>query len=114
MQALYAPDAYFERVRRLYLQGPLGAFEHWPRRPWLASLKQDLAALLESAFVVLRLQTRVRDRALRRTYRGIIAEALRRRSPLLLQVLAVKCAMHYHAASLVKDMAASRTPVNTF
>jgi len=114
MQELYAPEAYFDRVRRLYLQGPLGSLEHWPKRPRLASLKQNATILIQSAFIVLRLETRVRDRALRQAYRTMIREALRRRSPLLLQILTIKCAMHYHAACLVKDMAASRTAVNTF
>jgi radical SAM superfamily enzyme YgiQ (UPF0313 family) len=114
MQALYAPEAYFGRVRQLYLQGPLGTLEHWPKRPWLAALRQNMAALIQSTFIVFRLETRVSDRALRQAYRTMIAEALRRRSPLLLQIFAMKCAMHYHAACLVRDMAASRTPVNTF
>jgi radical SAM superfamily enzyme YgiQ (UPF0313 family) len=36
MQSLYAPAAYFGRVRRLYLEGPLSTPEHWPRRSWFA------------------------------------------------------------------------------
>jgi radical SAM superfamily enzyme YgiQ (UPF0313 family) len=113
MQALYDPDAYFGRVRQLYLQGPLGSLDHWPKRSWRAALKQTFMSFTQSAFIVLRLETGVRDRTLRRAYRAMIGAALRRHSPLLLQILAIKCAMHYHAASLVKEMAASRTPVNT-
>jgi radical SAM superfamily enzyme YgiQ (UPF0313 family) len=114
MQVLYAPEAYFERVRQLYLQGPLGTLEHWPKRPWLAALRQNVTALMQSAFIVLRLETQVRDQVLRQAYRMVIREALRRRSPMLFQILAMKCAMHYHAATLVKDMIGSRTPMNTF
>ncbi|WP_262270012.1 B12-binding domain-containing radical SAM protein [Microvirga yunnanensis] len=114
MQTIYAPEAYFERVKQLYLQGPLGTLEHWPERSWLDALRQNGTALMQAAFIVLRLETRVRDRALRRVYRTMIGEALRRHSPLLLHILAMKCAMHYHAIRLVRDMAASRMPVNTF
>jgi radical SAM superfamily enzyme YgiQ (UPF0313 family) len=114
MQALYAPEAYCERVRQLYLHGPLASLEHWPKRPWPAHLRQSLAALVQSAVIVLRLESRVRDRALRKAYRMMIKEALHRRSPLLLQILAIKCAMHYHAACLVKEMAASQHGINTF
>jgi radical SAM superfamily enzyme YgiQ (UPF0313 family) len=114
MQAIYAPEAYFERVKQLYLQGPLGTLEHWPKRPWLDALRQNVRTLMQAAFIVLRLETRVRDQALRQAYRTILRQGLRRRSPLLLHILAMKCAMHYHAACLVRDMAASRTPVNTF
>jgi hypothetical protein len=114
MQAIYAPEAYFERVKQLYLQGPLGTLEQWPKRPWLDALRQNVRTLMQAAFIVLRLETRVRDQALRQAYRTILRQGLRRRSPLLLHILAMKCAMHYHAACLVRDMAASRTPVNTF
>jgi radical SAM superfamily enzyme YgiQ (UPF0313 family) len=113
MRALYAPDAYFERVRQLYLLGPLSRLEHWPRRSWRSQLQQNLTLMVETAYIVFRLQTRVRDRVLRQTYRNLVMEALRRRSPLLLQILAMKCVMHYHAMCLVDDMAASATPVNT-
>jgi radical SAM superfamily enzyme YgiQ (UPF0313 family) len=114
MQAIYAPEAYFERVKQLYLQGPLGTLEHWPKRPWLDAQRQNVRTLMQAAFIVLRLEARVRDKALRQAYRTILRQALRRRSPLLLHILAMKCAMHYHAACLVGDMAASRRPVNTF
>ena len=79
----------------------------------MASIKWTLKVAAFAAFIVLRLQTRVDDPALRKVYRGVIGEALRQRSVLLLQILAMKCAMHYHAARLVREIAASARPVNT-
>jgi hypothetical protein len=113
MQRLYAPEAYFNRVRTLYLEGPLANLQHWPRRSRMASIKWTIKVAAFAAFIVLRLQTRVDDRSLRKVYRGVIGEALRQRSVLLPQILATKCAMHYHAARLVREIAASARPVNT-
>src|SRR5918993_1106048 len=59
MQKLLAPEAYFERVKQLYLQGPLGTLEHWPKRPWLDALRQNVTTVIQAAFIVLRLETRV-------------------------------------------------------
>jgi radical SAM superfamily enzyme YgiQ (UPF0313 family) len=114
MQTLYAPEPYFDRVRSLYLQGPLGTLDHWPKRSWLGSLRATIKAGSQAVFIVVRLQTRVDDRALRRVYRRMVREALRRRSPLLLQIVAMKCAMHFHALRLVDGMSAGERPVNTF
>ncbi len=113
MQTIYAPEAYFGRVRRLYLDGPLASLEHWPKRGGFATLKRGAVMVAEAAFIVLRLQTRVDDRALRRVYRAMIGEALKRRSPQLLQILAIKCVMHYHAARLMRDIVTSARPVST-
>jgi len=113
MQTLYAPEAYFGRVRSLYLQGPLRTLEHWPNRTRLGSIKWMAKAALQAAFVTLRLQTRVDDRSLRRVYRSMVREALRSRSLSLVQIMAMKCAMHFHATRLVRDMASSEKPMNT-
>jgi hypothetical protein len=114
MQRLYDPTAYFERVRRLYVDGPLASLVHWPKRSWYGSFTWSLKIAAQAVFIALRLQTRVSDRSLRQVYRSMISEALRRRSPLLLHILAMKCAMHYHATRLTGGMIASTKPVNTF
>jgi hypothetical protein len=113
MRTIYAPDAYFDRVRRLYLNGPLASLEHWPRRGGVSWLRRTIVLAAQAAFIAGRLLTRVDDRSLRRVYRSMIGEALSRRSPQLLQILVIKCAMHYHAARLIRDMLGSQRLVNT-
>src|SRR5215213_1927148 len=81
MQKLYAPEAYFGRVRSLYLQGPLRTLEHWPNRTRLGSIKWMVKTALRADFITVRLLFRVDDRSLRRVYRTMVGEALRRRSP---------------------------------
>jgi radical SAM superfamily enzyme YgiQ (UPF0313 family) len=113
MRTIYAPDAYFDRVRRLYLNGPLASLEHWRRRGGVSWLRRTIVLAAQAAFIAGRLLTRVDDRSLRRVYRSMIGEALSRRSPQLLQILVIKCAMHYHAARLIRDMLGSQRLVNT-
>jgi radical SAM superfamily enzyme YgiQ (UPF0313 family) len=113
MRSLYAPEAYFSRVRGLYVEGPLASLRHWPKRSWYGSLRWTLKSAVRGIFIALRLETRVEDRALRRTYRSIMREALGRRSPLLLEILAVKCAMHYHAHRLAGKLSTADVPLNT-
>lgn len=113
MTALYDPAAYERRLRSLYFEGPLGSLAHWPRRSRLAGLRHELAMTARCAFIALRLKTRVADAGLRRFYRRLLAEALRRRSPQLFEILVMKCAMHYHASRLMQEIAASEQPANT-
>jgi radical SAM superfamily enzyme YgiQ (UPF0313 family) len=114
MQRLYAPDAYFKRMESLYVDGPLGTLEHWPKLRGLAGVKRGAIVVLQGILLAVRLETKVEDRGLRRVYRAILAHAIRRRSPRLLQILALKCAMHYHAARLVEEITKGGRPVNTF
>jgi radical SAM superfamily enzyme YgiQ (UPF0313 family) len=113
MTALYDPASYERRLRSLYLDGPLGSLAHWPRRSRLARWRHDLAMTARCAFIALRLRTRVADAGLRRFYRQLLSEALRRRSPQLFEIVVMKCAMHYHANRLMRDIAASQSPSNT-
>ncbi len=114
MQCLYAPEAYFARVRGLYLEGPLGSLRHWPKRSRSGLLHWTTKSIAASLVIVLRLRARVEDPALRRMYTNVLREALRRRSPLLVQIVAIKCAMHYHAHQLARSMSTSAAPPNTF
>ena len=114
MQRLYAPDAYFHRMESLYVDGPLGTLEHWPKLRGVAAVKRGAMVVLQGVFLAVRLQAKVEDRGLRRVYRAILAHAVRRRSPRLFQILALKCAMHYHAARLVEEITTGSRPVNTF
>jgi radical SAM superfamily enzyme YgiQ (UPF0313 family) len=113
MEQLYRPDAYFDRMRRLYVDGPLGSLEHWPRLRGIRALKRSIVIAAQAGFIAYRLLTRVEDRPLRRIYRGILGQAFRRRSPQMLQILAMKCAMHYHASRLIQDIRTSMRPINT-
>ena len=100
-------------MRRLYVDGPLGSLEHWPKRAGLQALKRSVVIAAQAGFIAYRLLTRVEDRTLRKIYRGVLRQAVRRRSPQMLQILAMKCAMHYHASRLIHDIATGARPVNT-
>ena len=118
MQTLYEPAAYFERLDNLYLTGGLSQSttrkEFLKRRP-LRRLKLNAALLAEAAYIVLKLQTQVKDSTLRRHYRRAMRRVLRARpEPDVLQAYAIKCAMHYHAHRLTSEMAAGGQLVNTF
>jgi radical SAM superfamily enzyme YgiQ (UPF0313 family) len=108
MRRLYDADAYFRRLDALYLDGGLSQSaarrRHLKGRTW-SRLALNAGLLAESAFIFLRLQTKVADRDLRRHYRASMGRLLKRRPSLdLLQVYAVKAAMHYHVHTLLGEM----------
>jgi radical SAM superfamily enzyme YgiQ (UPF0313 family) len=116
---LHEPDAYFDRLDDLYLKGRMpfakGLARHWQRHPW-AWLKAQAKGLLASAVLFARLMRDVPEAALRREYRRRIGRLLLRRPhPGLLLRYVCKCAMHYHAHTMARQMTASREPlVNSF
>jgi radical SAM superfamily enzyme YgiQ (UPF0313 family) len=115
MHELYRPEAYFERLDRLYLDARLRIGEaraRYLRRHPLRRIKLDLRLLFEAAAISLLLQRRVPDPALRREYRRrVIRVAWRRREAEIIQVYAIKCAMHYHAYKMVEAMRAEPVPL---
>ncbi|MDR3435176.1 DUF4070 domain-containing protein [Telmatospirillum sp.] len=118
MRELYDPEAYFQRLDDLYLTGRLRQSnprrEHLRDRPWRRFLL-DVSLVAEAAFIFLRLQTKVKDRDLRRHYRRSMGRLLRHLPPTdVLQVYAVKSAMHYHVHTLVSEMSMDGQLVNTF
>jgi radical SAM superfamily enzyme YgiQ (UPF0313 family) len=112
MRDLYSPEAFFARLDALYLEGgllpALGRRRYLRRHPW-RWLKSRLLAAVETLFVFVQLMRLVPDAALRREYRRRLWRVLTRRPHLtLLRLYCVKCALHFHADRLVREMAADR------
>ncbi|MGN8023817.1 DUF4070 domain-containing protein [Phyllobacterium sp. 22229] len=108
MQDLHKPQAYFDRLDALYLDERIEPertrLRHLRRHP-LQFAKLNAEWMLEAAGIFLRLMRQVPDRELRRTYRRRIWSMLkRRRSPVVMQIYAIKCAMHYHAHTMIARM----------
>jgi len=113
------PGAYFDRLDDLYLKGQVPVFQgmkkFWKRRP-LAWLKFQARSLIGSAILFWRLMREVPEVELRREYRRRVGKLLRTRPlpGLVLRYLG-KCAMQYHAHTMVRQMtAAKRAVVNSF
>jgi radical SAM superfamily enzyme YgiQ (UPF0313 family) len=114
MRDLYAAEAYFARLDELYLDARLRvgtARGRYLRRRPLRWLRLNARLLLEAVAISLMLQHGVPDPALRREYRRrTLRVAWRRRDPEIIQVYAIKCAMHWHAHRMVQEMLA-QSPV---
>jgi radical SAM superfamily enzyme YgiQ (UPF0313 family) len=96
---LYAPDAYFARLERFLFEA-----RAIRRRGWRADAPAALQALALSA----RLLRKVPEPELRRQYARRLWWALAtRRSPALLRLYAVRCAMHHHFHMLARSLAAA-------
>ena len=112
MRDLYAADAFFTRLDALYLEGgllpALGRRRYLRRHPWRWLKSRSLAAV-ETLFVFVQLMRLVPDPALRREYRRRLWRVLTRRPHItLLRLYCVKCALHFHADRLVREMSANR------
>jgi radical SAM superfamily enzyme YgiQ (UPF0313 family) len=112
MRDLYSADAFFARLDALYLEGgllpALGRRRYLRRHPWRWLKSRSLAAV-ETLFVFVQLMRLVPDAALRREYRARLGRVLTRRPHItLLRLYCVKCALHFHADRLVKEMSAAR------
>ncbi|MGO4569378.1 DUF4070 domain-containing protein [Rhizobium sp. 2YAF20] len=118
MSDLHSPSAYFDRLDSLYIDARIQ-----PERTRLRYLRRHpfrLLALnsmwaLEAAGIFFRLMRLVREAPLRQIYRQrLLKLLLRRPSPLVLQIYAIKCAMHYHAHLMVGKMRSGGEIVNSF
>jgi Domain of unknown function (DUF4070) len=112
MRDLYSPEAYFARLDALYLDDrllpTLGRRRYLRRHPW-RWLRSRAWAAVETLFVFVQLMRLVPDRDLRRQYRIHLWRVLVRRPHItLLRLYCVKCALHFHADRLVKEMFAQR------
>jgi radical SAM superfamily enzyme YgiQ (UPF0313 family) len=110
MHDLYTPEAYFERLDQLYLDARIrlgkARTRYLRRHPW-RRMKLNARLLFEAVAISLLLQHGVPEPALRREYRRrTIRVAWRRREPEIIQVYAIRCAMHYHAYKMVEEMRA--------
>jgi radical SAM superfamily enzyme YgiQ (UPF0313 family) len=119
MQALYDPQAYFERLEDLYLKAKMpfcrGLVKYWRRHPW-CWLKMQTKNLVASVVLFTRLMRNVPDPHLRREYRHRLWKMVKARpDPNLLILYIIKCGMHYHQHTLARQMAAGGSKlVNTF
>jgi radical SAM superfamily enzyme YgiQ (UPF0313 family) len=106
---LHEPDAFFDRLDSLYLDGPLardhGRTARLPR--FSAARLAEQARLLVRAFgLILRVALAVPERPVRRVYLGRFLRTLWRRPiPAVLFVYALRAAMHYHGWRLARGMA---------
>src|SRR5271155_5387944 len=112
MRELYSPDAYFARLDALYLDDrllpALGRRRYLRRHPW-RWLRSRAWAAVETLFVFVQLMRLVPDMELRRQYRVRLWRVIVRRPHItLLRLYCVKCALHFHADMLVKEMSAQR------
>jgi radical SAM superfamily enzyme YgiQ (UPF0313 family) len=119
MQELYAPEAYFQRLEDLYLDGGFQFGQtrqrYWRRHP-LTGLKAQARNLARALGLFARLMRRVPEKPLRDEYRRRLARLLRvRRDPEVLFVYTIKCAVHYHYYTMARRMAQRETGVvNTY
>ena len=103
----------------LFLRGRLDfsrdANRYRRRHPW-SWLKANARWLIEAAVLFARLMRGVPDPSLRREYRRRIGRLLKvRRDPGMIWIYVVKCAMHFHALTMARQMDSGRTPIyNTF
>jgi radical SAM superfamily enzyme YgiQ (UPF0313 family) len=109
LRGLYSPEQYFKRLDSLYLDRGLGESklrQTSAKEKPLAHAAKAALALLQAAFIFIRLQTAVKEPELRGHYRRFTYNVLRRRpDPFVLQTYALRSAMHYHYHRLLAGMA---------
>ncbi|EJK81602.1 radical SAM protein [Rhizobium sp. AP16] len=115
---LHQPAAYFDRLDALYLDARIQPertrLRHLRRHP-LRLVALNVMWALEAIGIFTRLMRRVPEADLRNIYRQRLWKLLlRRRSPVVLQIYAIKCAMHYHAHLMVQQMRTGGDIVNSF
>ena len=115
---LHQPAAYFDRLDALYLDARIqperSRLRHLRRHP-IRLITLNLKWALEAAGILVRLMRLVQESDLRNIYRQRLWKLLlRRRSPVILQTYAIKCAMHYHAHKMVQQMQSGGNIVNSF
>lgn len=119
LRDMHEPDAYFGRLDALILRTRLQPLrvrmEYLRARPW-RRFQYGLKVFLQTAVIFQRLMGLVDDPLLRREYRCRMAGILLRRpEPLVVRIYAIKCAMHYHAHTMVKNMLDKGRPItNTY
>jgi hypothetical protein len=119
LSALNDTAAYFDRLEALYLDARLdfsrGANRYWRRHPWHSARARGLI-LGQALGLLARIIWKVGDATLRREYLRRIWRLVRaRRDPSTLWLSVVKCALHYHAHTMARQMAGEQSPVvNTY
>ncbi len=119
LRELYEPTAYFDRLDDLFVRGNFRFSQtraaYWRSRPW-SWLKGNATHLARSCLIYWQLMRGVPDAELRREYRRRLAGLLLvRRDPVVFFVYMLKCAIHYHIYTMVRNMnVRTRRIVNTF
>jgi radical SAM superfamily enzyme YgiQ (UPF0313 family) len=106
---VYEPEAYFERLEELYLKHKMpfsqGIVKYWRRHPW-SWLKMQTRNLVGSVLLYRWLMQGVPEASLRKEYRKRIWRLVKARpDPNLVILYIIKCAMHYHAHTMARQMA---------
>lgn len=116
---LHEPEAYFDRLDRLYLFGDFfwaqPRAKYWRKHPW-SWLKGNLSDLAKSAGVFLSLMVNIKNPTLRRIYRQRIFRLVRMRpDPVVMFAYMLKCVIHYHHYTMAQQMTSKESRlVNTF
>jgi len=115
MNDLYTTEAYFGRLDELYINAKInmgqGRARYWKSHPW-AMLKTNLMWTAQSIGLYVRMMRGIPEASLRREYRKRIWNLVKSRpDPGLVLFYIIKCAMHYHAHYMAKQMATGRSPI---
>lgn len=119
MADLYEPKAFFTRVDRMWLNGPLRAEPGWRNyastRP-VARIFKQARSWIEACALAARLAAQMRDKTLRNFYLGRFMSAIRRRPDgVLLRLYVIRCLMHYHLLVLSRQLRRDgAAPINTY
>jgi radical SAM superfamily enzyme YgiQ (UPF0313 family) len=119
MMDLYEPEAFFARVDRMWLVGPLRAEPGWRQyastRP-VARVLKHARGWIEACVLAGRLAVQMRDSALRNFYLRRFIGAIRRRPDgVLLRLYLIRCLMHYHLLALSRRIRREgAAPINTY
>jgi radical SAM superfamily enzyme YgiQ (UPF0313 family) len=116
---LHEPEAYFDRLDRLYLYGDFYFAQprarYW-RKHAFAWLRGKFGDLAKSIAIFLSLMVNVKEPHLRRIYRRRVLRLFRRRpDPVVLFAYVLKCVIHYHHYRMAQQMMSEESRlVNTF
>jgi radical SAM superfamily enzyme YgiQ (UPF0313 family) len=119
LQDVYDPEAYFDRLEDLYLRKRVpfapGIGRYWHRHPW-NWLKAQGKNVVMAVGLFWRLMQGIPEASLRREYCKRLARLIvSRPDPSLAVLYLFKCAMHYHAHTMARQMAEGHSPVfNSF
>jgi radical SAM superfamily enzyme YgiQ (UPF0313 family) len=116
---VHEPEAYFGRLEDLYIKDKMevgrGQSRYWRRHP-LTWLRAQSGNLLRAVVLFSRLMRGIPDQSLRREYRKRMWRLIKARpNPYVALQYVLKCALHYHAHTMAKEMTSARAPVyNSF
>jgi radical SAM superfamily enzyme YgiQ (UPF0313 family) len=116
---LYEPDAYFDRLDALLLGeriklGNCNCPDYWRKHPW-RKLKKNVVEWIQAWGLYFRLMWSIPDRRLRQVYKKRLARFLRARPESSVYLFyVIKCAMHYHAYRMARDIKTKKAFVNSF